>query len=256
MRHLPDQEPSTNRCRKEGRKIQGWRLCGPTPCRYLTTRSRRWLRWNRTEADAHSCCFATPIASTIIRCISSTPTRTFTATNDHSSAIPSVMIPVSLQVGHLPVPPQFGHFSWSEFRATFRPVPKHCRQSPLPPQSRRRRPPASPSNTMNTHWKRFYADVGSSWSSVRSSVVAMMVPLLLIRNPTAWTVTRTEGTLSAMLFMVIEHFKNGDPKPVGERFRQRGRMMPDIAELLGSMLAKRHRLKRPQTESEPKKKRH
>jgi hypothetical protein len=36
-----------------------------------------------------------------------------------------VMIPVSLQVGHLPVPAQFGHFSWSELRATFRPVPKH-----------------------------------------------------------------------------------------------------------------------------------
>jgi hypothetical protein len=37
-----------------------------------------------------------------------------------------VMIPVSLHVGHRPVPPQFGHFSWSELRATFRPVPKHC----------------------------------------------------------------------------------------------------------------------------------
>jgi hypothetical protein len=31
-----------------------------------------------------------------------------------------------------------------------------------------------------------------------------------------------------MLFIVIEHFKNGDPKPVGERFRQRGRMMPEV----------------------------
>lgn len=29
-----------------------------------------------------------------------------------------------------------------------------------------------------------------------------------------------------MLFMVIERFKNGDPKPVGERFRQHGRMLP------------------------------
>jgi len=46
--------------------------------------------------------------------------------DDQSSATPRVMIPVSLQVGHLPVPPQFGHLSWSEFRATFRPVPKHC----------------------------------------------------------------------------------------------------------------------------------
>src|ERR1035441_9171274 len=64
-----------------------------------------------------------------------------TATNDQSSASPNVMIPVSLQVGHLPVPPQFGHFSWSELRATFRPVPKHCWQSPLPPQSRQRLSP-------------------------------------------------------------------------------------------------------------------
>ena len=30
-----------------------------------------------------------------------------------------------------------------------------------------------------------------------------------------------------MLFMVIERFKNGDPKPVGERFQCSGRMMPE-----------------------------
>jgi hypothetical protein len=30
-----------------------------------------------------------------------------------------------------------------------------------------------------------------------------------------------------MLFMVIEHFKNGDPKPVGDRFRRSGRMLPE-----------------------------
>jgi Protein of unknown function (DUF3303) len=30
-----------------------------------------------------------------------------------------------------------------------------------------------------------------------------------------------------MLFMVIEHFKGGDPKPVGERFRRAGRMLPE-----------------------------
>jgi len=29
-----------------------------------------------------------------------------------------------------------------------------------------------------------------------------------------------------MLFMVIEHFKNRDPKPIGERFKREGRMMP------------------------------
>ena len=30
-----------------------------------------------------------------------------------------------------------------------------------------------------------------------------------------------------MLFMVIEHFKNGDRGPVGERFRRSGRMLPE-----------------------------
>lgn len=30
-----------------------------------------------------------------------------------------------------------------------------------------------------------------------------------------------------MLFMVIERFKNGDWRAVGERFRARGRMMPE-----------------------------
>ena len=27
--------------------------------------------------------------------------------------------------------------------------------------------------------------------------------------------------------MVIEHFRNGDPRPIYERFRQQGRLMPD-----------------------------
>jgi Protein of unknown function (DUF3303) len=31
----------------------------------------------------------------------------------------------------------------------------------------------------------------------------------------------------AMLFMVIERFKNKDPKPIGERFKRLGRMLPD-----------------------------
>ncbi|HUA58757.1 MAG TPA: DUF3303 family protein [Verrucomicrobiae bacterium] len=30
-----------------------------------------------------------------------------------------------------------------------------------------------------------------------------------------------------MLFLVIERFPNGDPAPVGERFRRLGRMMPE-----------------------------
>jgi hypothetical protein len=29
-----------------------------------------------------------------------------------------------------------------------------------------------------------------------------------------------------MLFMVIEHFKDGDPNPVRDRFERNGRMMP------------------------------
>jgi hypothetical protein len=30
-----------------------------------------------------------------------------------------------------------------------------------------------------------------------------------------------------MLFMVIERFKRGDARPVGERFRSKGRMLPE-----------------------------
>jgi Protein of unknown function (DUF3303) len=30
-----------------------------------------------------------------------------------------------------------------------------------------------------------------------------------------------------MLFMVIEHFKHGDAKPIGERFKRSGRMLPE-----------------------------
>ena len=30
-----------------------------------------------------------------------------------------------------------------------------------------------------------------------------------------------------MLFMVIEHFRNGDPRPIGERFHRTGRLLPD-----------------------------
>lgn len=36
-----------------------------------------------------------------------------------------------------------------------------------------------------------------------------------------------------MLFMVIEKFKNSDPRPIGERFRRDGRMLPaDVAYVL------------------------
>jgi Protein of unknown function (DUF3303) len=37
-----------------------------------------------------------------------------------------------------------------------------------------------------------------------------------------------------MLFMVIQHFKDGDVKGIGERFRQRGRMLPEGVNYLAS----------------------
>ena len=37
-----------------------------------------------------------------------------------------------------------------------------------------------------------------------------------------------------MLFMVIERFKNGDADPIGERFRQFGRMLPEGVRYLSS----------------------
>lgn len=30
-----------------------------------------------------------------------------------------------------------------------------------------------------------------------------------------------------MLYMVIERFRNGDPRPIAERFQRKGRMLPD-----------------------------
>jgi len=37
-----------------------------------------------------------------------------------------------------------------------------------------------------------------------------------------------------MLFMIVEHFKNGDPVPVYRRFREEGRLAPDGLEYVGS----------------------
>ncbi len=55
------------------------------------------------------------------------------------------------------------------------------------------------------------------------------------RKP-SWTIgllslkwVQAEGTLRVMLFMVIEHFKHGDAKPIGERFKRSGRMLPEGA---------------------------
>ena len=40
-----------------------------------------------------------------------------------------------------------------------------------------------------------------------------------------------------MLYMVIESFRGGDPVPVYQRFKERGRMMPDGVEYRGSWVA-------------------
>jgi Domain of unknown function (DUF3303) len=37
-----------------------------------------------------------------------------------------------------------------------------------------------------------------------------------------------------VLFMIIEHFRNGDPVPVYRRFRDRGRLAPDGVTYVGS----------------------
>lgn len=39
-----------------------------------------------------------------------------------------------------------------------------------------------------------------------------------------------------MLFMLIEHFRGGDPVPVYRRFRDKGRMAPDGMRYLGSWI--------------------
>lgn len=40
-----------------------------------------------------------------------------------------------------------------------------------------------------------------------------------------------------MLYMVIEHFKGGDAKPVYRRFRDRGRLMPEGLAYVNSWVA-------------------
>lgn len=37
-----------------------------------------------------------------------------------------------------------------------------------------------------------------------------------------------------MIFMIVEHFRNGDAQPVYDRFRKRGRLAPDGLRYLGS----------------------
>lgn len=52
----------------------------------------------------------------------------------------------------------------------------------------------------------------------------------------AVNLSTARDTLLEMLFMVIENFKNGDPGPVGERFRQKDRMTPSGVEYQASWL--------------------
>ena len=37
-----------------------------------------------------------------------------------------------------------------------------------------------------------------------------------------------------MLYMIVEHFKNGDPVPVYRRFRERGRLAPEGLQYVSS----------------------
>ena len=40
-----------------------------------------------------------------------------------------------------------------------------------------------------------------------------------------------------MLYMIIEHFREGEPRPVYERFRQRGRLAPDGLQYVSSWVS-------------------
>ncbi len=39
-----------------------------------------------------------------------------------------------------------------------------------------------------------------------------------------------------MLYMVLEHFRNGDPLPVYRRFHEKGRLMPEGLRYVGSWI--------------------
>ena len=40
-----------------------------------------------------------------------------------------------------------------------------------------------------------------------------------------------------MLYMIVEHFRNGDPAPVYARFRERGRLAPEGVRYVGSWVS-------------------
>src|SRR5688500_7175220 len=48
-------------------------------------------------------------------------------------------------------------------------------------------------------------------------------------SPSSRLTTSRSASLASgqMLFMVVEHFRNGDPRPVYQRFGERGRLAPD-----------------------------
>jgi hypothetical protein len=41
-----------------------------------------------------------------------------------------------------------------------------------------------------------------------------------------------------MLYMIIEHYKNGDAKPVYARFKEKGRLMPDGVRYVNSWVTR------------------
>ena len=40
--------------------------------------------------------------------------------------------------------------------------------------------------------------------------------------------------IAALLYMIVEHFKNGDPVPVYQRFRDHGRLAPEGLQYVSS----------------------
>ena len=46
--------------------------------------------------------------------------------------------------------------------------------------------------------------------------------------------TSTTLEVTPLLYMIVEHFKQGDPVPLYERFRQRGRLAPDGLQYISS----------------------
>ena len=52
---------------------------------------------------------------------------------------------------------------------------------------------------------------------------------------------RAHNSQLTVLYMVIETFRDGDPRPVYRRFRERGRLAPDGLEYVNSWVTEDHR---------------